>query len=328
MKQTQNILVTGANGYLGAQIAKHLALEGHKVTALCYPEIPSDAAWCRLMEEVVAASIAERQTIEQLQDKRFDTIVHLVSLDHHQSQVVCPQTAVSVNVQPCWELLEAFKNRGLRRFIYFSTVHVYGALSNVRITEKQSLNPLNVYALTHVLSEQICDYYHRTTDVACLTVRLSNSYGPPVFPENNCWWLAVNDLCRTAYFMKEIRLISDGSPKRDFVHGSDVCRAVEVLCTKAIEDRSIRTFHMASSKTHTLLELAGMIKEVYFEITGTNIPVRLSSGEEVVDFNRFSQDVHYQIDCSSLQNLGYEPLFGMRMGIRSLFDYFEEQRNA
>ncbi len=259
-----------------------------------------------------------------LQKRSFDAIIHLVSLDHHQSQSFTLDQVLKINVQPCWELLNAFAAKGLKTFLFFSTIHVYGALPLEVIDEFQPLNPGNIYAMTHAMGEQVCAYYNRTTNVNCLTVRLSNSYGQPVFPENNCWWLAVNDLCRTAYFEKTIKLLSDGSPLRDFIHGRDVCQAVGLLLNQASKDTTRPAFHISSSKTYTLLELAGVVKNVYKERYGMDIPVHTPNGMSVEDFELFSENPRYQISNTALKELGFEQQFDMYEGVRQLFQYFEK----
>ncbi len=324
MNGTQKILITGANGYLGAQLSQYLANQGAKITALCFPEAPNDPIWNFAMDEVLVGSIAEASTIEMLQKRSFDSIIHTVSLDHHQSQSYPLEEVLKINVQPCWALLNAFAGKGLKSFLFFSTIHVYGALPFQVIDEFNPLKPGTVYALTHAMSEQICDYYNRTTNVHCLTVRLSNSYGQPVFPENNCWWLAVNDLCRTAYFEKSIKLLSDGSPQRDFIHGSDVCQAVELLLEYAPKDKKRPAYHISSSKTYTLLELAGVVKEIYKELYGFEIPVHTPNGMSVENFCLFSEKPRYFIDNAALKELGFEPKCDIREGIRQLFQYFEK----
>jgi nucleoside-diphosphate-sugar epimerase len=321
----KKILITGANGYLGAQISQHLASEGHQITALCFPQAPADPKWCHLMHEVLVGSVAEDSTINILEQRNFDVIIHLVSLDHHQSQTASSEEVMKINVKPCLALLDAFSRKGLKTFLFFSTVHVYGAFPSEIIDENHSLNPENVYALTHSMSEQICDYYHRTTGVNCLTVRLSNSYGPPVFPENNCWWLAVNDLCRNAYYNHHIPLLSDGSPQRDFIQGSDVCLAVSSLLDHAPKDTIHNKYHISSAHTYTLLELAGYVREVYYERYGTLLPVSTPTQTNVMDFEIFSETSRYTIDSSALSRLGFRPRCDIREGIRSLFRYFENQ---
>lgn len=324
MIQVQKILITGANGYLGAQISEHLALKGHRIFALCYPEAPNNPDWCDLMEEVIVGSVAERTLIDELKKKTFDVIIHLVSLDHNQSQTVPPELANAINVQPNLMLLDAFKDSGLKTFIYFSTIHVYGSLSHALITEDQPLKPGNIYALTHAMCEQIMDYYNRTTEVNCVSIRLSNSYGHPIFPENNCWWLAVNDLCRSAFTDKKIKLLSDGSPMRDFIHGSDICEAVELLCEKVGKTTENNTYNISSSETYTLLELAGFVKEEYEEMYGSEIPVNTPNENNITDFRRFSDKPRYQIVNTKLKNLGFQPACDIKEGIRRMFIYLEK----
>lgn len=327
MMETQKILITGANGYLGAQICQHLADRGAQITALCFPEAPADPIWCRAMKEVLVGSVAEASTIDLLQKRSFDSIIHLVSLDHHQSQSFPLDQVLKINVQPCWELLNAFAGKGLKKFLFFSTIHVYGTLPLEEIMEFQPMNPGNIYALTHTMAEEVCSFFNRTTNVDCLTVRLSNSYGQPVFPDNNCWWLAVNDLCRTAYFEKSIKLLSDGSPQRDFIHGSDVCEAVELLLDKADKDTMHPAYHLSSSKTYTLLELAGIVKDVYKELYGMDIPVHTPNDMSVEDFTVFSMNPRYRIDHSALKELGFEPKCSMQEGVRQLFHYFDKHHS-
>ena len=72
---------------------------------------------------------------------------------------------------------------------------------------KQQINPINAYGLTHLLSENICNYYNAKRETDCINVRLSNSYGSPVFNENMCWWLVVNDLCKSAFLKNKIDLL-------------------------------------------------------------------------------------------------------------------------
>lgn len=324
MSDTQKILITGANGYLGAQLSLHFANQGHRITALCYPETPNDPIWCRAMDEVLVGSVADEKTIDLLRKRSFDTIIHLVSLDHHQSQSFSLDQVLHINVQPSWALLNAFASKGLKTFLFFSTIHVYGALTPEVIIENYPIKPGNVYALTHALTEQVCDFFNRTTAVNCLTVRLSNSYGQPIFPENNCWWLAVNDLCRTAYFEKKIKMLSDGTPQRDFIHGSDVCQAVEILIDCSHKDLSRPAYHISSSKTYTLLELAGIVRDVYKELYGLDIPVYTPNDMSVEDFSIYSENPRYLIDNSALKELGFEPKITIREGVRQLFHYFEK----
>lgn len=319
----KKILVTGANGYIGARICKFLSDKGFRVTGLCYPEIPNEMRWVDALDEVVAGDIRNIELINRLSDKQFDVVIHLISLDHYQSNAD-PTYVSSINVVPTWSLLDVFSKKGLGQFIYFSTIQVYGKLKEGVIDETRAHDCVNPYGLTHYLSENLCHYFNQNSSTTCTVFRLSNSYGSPVFIDNNCWWLVINDLCKSAYINKYIKLLSDGSPQRDFIHGNDLCQAVELLIN--IEDRNIQKgiYHISSGNTHTILELAGKIKEIYINRYGEIIPVSTSAKTEVEDFNIFNKTQGYVIDNSRLRNIGFDPVWSLDKGINELFDYMEK----
>lgn len=317
MKTKEHILITGGNGYIGARLCLYLANAGYAVTPICYPAAPADAVWCAKMERVVVGDVRDEQFLRELaQEGGFDTVVHLVSLDHRQS-AGDPALVAGVNITPTWSLLDIFSKAGLKKFIYFSTVQVYGALTPEKITEQHPPQTRNAYALTHWIGEQICDHYNRTGSTQCRVVRLSNSYGAPIFMENNCWWLVVNDLCRMAFHEHRIVLQSDGTPQRDFIHGWDVCRAVERIIAT---DAPHTLYHISSGTTLTIMEIAQVVQQVYAERYSRDIRIESVSltggGAAVPD--------RYTIDDSLLRSIGYAPEWDLRRGIEDLFDYLEQ----
>ena len=90
----------------------------------------------------VVGDIRDEIIIEQISDVKADILIHLISLDHHDSEKK-PNYVSDINVQPTWNLLEACTAKGLKKFIYFSTIHVYGKNQNGFIYEKQTITPFN-----------------------------------------------------------------------------------------------------------------------------------------------------------------------------------------
>ena len=56
-------------------------------------------------------------------------VINLISLNHHQSNNN-PNFVSSINVMPTWNILDSLSKNGLNKFIYFSTIHVYGEIAN------------------------------------------------------------------------------------------------------------------------------------------------------------------------------------------------------
>ena len=320
----KKILITGGCGYLGARLCKHLATEGYRITAFDGYDPSAHTQWVSLMDEVVVGDIRDESTISDLADRNFDVVVHLISLDHHKSDS-SPNFVSSINVMPTWNLLEHFTKNGLEKFIYFSTIHVYGNLPKETITEDYPLQPMNTYGLTHLLSENICNYYNDKTETDCINVRLSNSYGSPIFKENNCWWLVINDLCKTAIEKNEIRLQSDGSPQRDFIHGDDVARAIEVLI-KPKKNNGNNIFHIASGETLTILELAYKVKTVFAQGYKKDIKIILpdNSTSEYPDPDSSKDIDRYIISTNRLKKLGFKQGLDLEFGIDEIFNYLKK----
>ncbi|CAM4082903.1 NAD(P)-dependent oxidoreductase [Flavobacterium sinopsychrotolerans] len=309
----KKVLVTGGSGYIGARLCLHLANEGYAVTPLCYSKIPSDENWISKMDRVILGDIRDEVFMQEVAEYQYDILVHLVSLDHHQSNG-SPSFVSSVNITPVWSMLDIFSKKGLGKFIYFSTAQVYGMLKDEVVTESKKLNAQNAYGLTHQIGELICEHYDKTTAVDCCIVRLSNSYGAPLFEENNCWWLVVNDLCRMAYIQKEIILQSDGTPLRDFIHGWDVCYGVQNIIETPEKNL---TYNLSSGTTLSIMDIAKKIKAVFAIRYGIELPISATDQKNKTESKR------YQLDNSLIRSIGFEFKLSLEDGINNLFDYLE-----
>ena len=310
----KKVLVTGGSGYIGSRLCFHLANIGYAVTPLCHSKIPEDENWVSKMDSVIVGDVRDEKFLSKLAENKYDVLIHLVSLDHNQSNGM-PSDVSSVNITPIWSLLDIFSKQGLKKFVYFSTAQVYGNLQGDEVTEGHKLNTQNSYGLSHHIGEMICEHYNRNFKVDCRIVRLSNSYGAPIFKDNKCWWLVVNDLCRMAFLEKKIVLQSDGTPLRDFIHGSDVCNGVQAI----IETAEIHsTYNLSSGVTLSILEIAEKIKDVF----ANRYLVEL----QIITATRKSDEsvLKYIIDNSLIRSIGFVPLVDIEAGINDLFDFFEK----
>jgi nucleoside-diphosphate-sugar epimerase len=311
------ILITGGSGYLGARLCWYFANEDYAVTSLCHSRIPSDEKWVSMMDRVLVGDIRDELLMTELAQENYDILIHLVSLDHIQSNK-SPSLVSSVNITPVWTLLDIFSKHGLSKFVYFSTAQVYGNMHGEEVFENQKLKPVNAYGLTHKIGEVLCEYFNATSEIDCSIIRLSNSYGAPIFEENNCWWLVVNDLCRMAYAEKEIVLQSDGSPLRDFIHGWDVCRGVHAVIET---NEKYLVYNLSSGTTLSIMDIAQKIKEVYANRYGIELFIKTAKA------NNTSKIAAYKIDNSLICSIGFELKWSLEMGINDLFDFLEKSVN-
>lgn len=315
------VAITGASGYIGSRLCLFLSDNGHDITAVCSSKIPQKKGWTEKVQQFIVGDIRDEIIIEKISNSKVDVIIHLVSLDHHDSEKK-PSYVSDINVQPTWNLLNACSKKGLKKFIYFSTIHVYGKNQNGFVHENKTVTPFNAYGLTHALSEEICNYYHRKTDTDCLNIRLSNSYGEPVFYNAKCWGLIVNDLSRSAFLDKKIVLNGDGKAIRDFIHFSDICKGIESL----IESESIfeneNIFHFSSSKSISMLDVAIEVKKVYYQMYGVEIPIYINSVEKCIS-EQTTQKTNNSISNNLAKKCNIEFVKKLKDGIKDIFTYLE-----
>lgn len=323
------IVITGARGYIGARLSEFLSKQGHEIVAVCSSSIPEDKEWTKSIHQFIIGDIRKQETINEIIASNADAIVHLVSLDHHDSELD-PNMVSQVNVQPTWNLLQACnlkENNTVRKFIYFSTIHVYGKNQKGEVTEDRRTTPFNTYGLTHALSEEICNFYAAKSNIECVNIRLSNSYGEPVFFDAKCWSLIVNDLTRSAFENKKIVLRSDGSAIRDFIHYSDICGGVLNLLESNVQSAQNNTIHFSSSVSISMLDVAVEVRKVYKDMYGVEIPIYVNSDELWSPISGEKEVVVDEISNLLARQRGMTFDTPLAEGIKSLFNYLEK-RNA
>jgi UDP-glucose 4-epimerase len=315
----RRILIVGASGYIGSRLAFLLAKEGHSVTALCYPDVPDDKSWVHMMSEVIVGDITLPATIDNLTDNSYDVAIHLVSLDHFESNKN-PDFVNAVNVMPVWNILNSFKEKKtLDRFIYFSTIHVYGKLPSIKITEAHLPQPRTPYGMTHYMAENICNMFNLSSKIECINFRLSNSFGSPLFRNRNCWSLVVNDMCKSAFEKGIIEIKSDGTALRDFIHYQDIFETLSSVIDLPVTEYK-NTFHLSSNITYSIYELAHLVQSVFRKRYGKDVRISILKKSE----SNQTSEKRYTIDNSGLRAFGANTSMNIEAGILELFDYLDQ----
>jgi len=317
------ILVTGANGYLGGRISEHLANQGNDVIALIHHQPDSPDDWLNKMERVIEGDATSRDILLSAMETEVDCVIFAISLDH---RVIGkdPFRTLAVNVGILWELLEIYAEKGGGKLIYLSTQQVYGRRSpGDVIREEDILQPVNAYGMTHKFCEDLCELYSRERELNCISVRISNSFGTPIFPSCNCWWLVINDLCKTAWQQGELRLLSDGTPQRDFVAIPDVCQVMETMANLPVSSLSHPVYNLGSGKAHTILEIAHEVSNVCKDRYSKEFPVLLPDGTVSRNANHHRDMPRFKYDISRLKEIGFNPSLDLRPGIEEVLSFLD-----
>lgn len=263
------ILITGGLGYLGGRLA--LALSKNKEYALRLgTHRPGDKHypdWAKNNDfSLVNLDVLDQDSLCS-SCKGVDTVIHLAGLSEKESRAD-PQQALLVNTLGTLKLVEAARQAKIKKFIYFSTIHVYGGVLSGEITEETITCPVNPYAITHRAAEDFVFAADREKAFSGFIFRLSNGFGAPADCSISQWGLVVNDLCRQAATRCKLVLKSSGMQNRDFISFTDIIRAV----IHALESPSFKydncLFNLGGENSISILRMAEIISARCAKVLG------------------------------------------------------------
>lgn len=298
---TQTIFITGGLGYVGGRVARHLATSTDLELRLTSRKPPASAPAWLARGSVVAWDTADSAAALL---EGVDTVVHFAALNEIDS-ARDPVKALEVNGEDTLRLLLAAQQAGVRRFIYFSTAHVYGAPLAGHIDERTLPRPVHPYAITHKVAEDFVLAAHDQRKIEGVVLRLSNGFGAPIDPEVNRWTLIANDLCRQAVTTGKLVLKSSGLQRRDFVTLADVARCVEHLIALPSDRLQDGLFNLGGQCVLSMIELASIVAQRCEAVLGFRPPIERpapAAGET-------APTLLYAID--KLERSGFSPVGGV-----------------
>ena len=276
----KKICIFGSSGYIGSFLCQYLKKD-FNIISHSRKKI-TNKKFCKNIKNFVYGDILKPKTIDNVIKLKPDKIIYTISLNHFDSEANL-QDSIKINVLPFLYLLEKIIKKKLNiEIIYFSTMQVYGREYTSRIineTNPKNLN--NIYALTHSICEDALLINKQKIKFSIL--RLSNSFGMPVFPKNNVWWPVVNDICKMAKKKRFIKLQSDGSPQRDFISLNTIASFIKKLLNN--ENKKNNIINLCSGKTFTILEIAKKVANNPFFLKSIPIIKKKTSKNKIKKFN-------------------------------------------
>jgi ADP-L-glycero-D-manno-heptose 6-epimerase len=300
-------LVTGGAGFIGSNIAKALAADGHDVVAA---DSFLSATWRNLIDfQGDVLTLKDHDDVESMRALGpFDAIFHQASI----TGVIGTDGAASVtnehrmlrnNVETFRQLLDvAVQTKA--RMVWASSCSVYGR-NPTPMREGQTPDPLNVYAFSKLCMERLARIYSTRLAHPAIGLRYSNVYGPG---EEHKGKLAsmIHQLAKQMRAGKRPRIFRAGEQRRDFVYIGDVVRA-NVL---ALSAKEAGNYNVGAGRSWSFNQVIAELNRVlktdlapdYFE-----------------NPYGFTQD-HTEVDLAlSRRILGYEPAFDLAAGVDAYF---------
>src|SRR6266498_987146 len=172
----------------------------------------------------IRGDIADRAAVVAALPDNTDAIINFAAESHVDRSIASAGEFIRTNVLGTQVLLDAARERGVRRFVQISTDEVMGSLSedeNGFFTEESPFAPNSPYAASKAAAEHLVRAAHHTFGLATVVTRCGNNYGPRQFPEKFLP-LALSNALND----EPIPVYGDGRNVRDWIYVEDHCRAI------------------------------------------------------------------------------------------------------
>jgi nucleoside-diphosphate-sugar epimerase len=181
MENPSGVLITGAQGFVGRSLTKLLQRHTYRV-------VPADVTPAGAESNGVICDITDVSRLRALcQNARIDAIVHLAAILPTAAQRQ-PALATRVNIQGSVNLLEMAREFGVRRFIFGSSLSVYGTWPQDQVvSETDRAAPEDLYGAAKLYVEQLGAAYRRANGLNFASLRIGRVVGPGARSTTSAW---------------------------------------------------------------------------------------------------------------------------------------------
>lgn len=294
------ILVTGAAGFVGSNLVRRLAAEGHETVAL---DDFSNGEWRNLVEyggDVMTLDVAGDISALEMAEP-FEVVFHEASIT--DTTVMDQRQMMHNNVEGFRKILD-FAASWRSRVIWASSAATYGR-GPAPMKESQPALPLNVYGYSKLAMEHLADRYRPLLKQPIIGLRYFNVYGAG---ENHKGKFAsmIGQLARQMRCGNRPRIFTDGEQKRDFVYIDDVVQAN----LRALNAKAGGVFNVGSGTGSSFNQVVSELNRVL----GTDLPPEYFENP----YSFFQTWTEADL-AQSRKGLGYEPQYGLSKGIDAYF---------
>ena len=309
----KNILVTGAAGFIGYHLARHLKFRGDNVVGLdnfndyYHPQLKRGRVKELAKENVtvVEGDICHRATVEELiTDNQVTHVVHLAAQAGVRYSLVNPQAYVKSNLEGFIQVLEVCRQHRLK-LVYASSSSVYGKNTKIPFSvDDRTDAQVSLYGATKKANELMAQTYHHLYGISAIGLRFFTVYGPWGRPD-----MAYYSFTKAILEGKPIEIYNNGKMKRDFTYIDDIIQGTAA----AIDlQTACEVFNLGNHHPEELLNLVEIIEGCLGKKAQTKF-LPMQPGDVEVTFADIS---------SSREKLGFTPKISLTEGIPRFIEWY------
>lgn len=311
----KKILITGCAGFIGFHLSKRLlnkfdVVGIDKLTNYYSKKLKLD----RLNEllkfrnfKFLKINLSKKNSLSLLKKTRFFAVIHLAAQPGVRNSIFKPLDYIDDNIVSHVNLLQEFKNKNLKKFIYASSSSIYGSTKKKNYSESDPLTrPLSLYSATKQSIEQITSYYSHYYKIPSIGLRFFTCYGPWGRPD-----LSVTKITNDIIKKKKVILLNNGKTKRDYTYIDDTVNGIIKCLNFKSKKNQHEIFNLGTGRTYSTLQLTktiGKILKIDYKI---KFKKHHPTDMRITKSNMFK----------SKKKLGYAPKIDLKRGLKKYLDW-------
>ena len=302
-------VVTGGAGFIGSHLVDSLLKENIDVTVLDNFSTgrPENLDHVREKIELLEYDLGVKGNWFQ-HFTGVDWVIHLAALAEIVPSIQQPEEYFRANVDGTFNVLQAAKIAGVKRFIYIASSSCYGIPDNYPTTEKAEIRLQYPYALSKWMGEELVMHWAQVYKFPALSLRFFNVYGPRS-RTSGTYGAVFGVFLGQKLAGKPYTVVGDGKQTRDFTYVTDIAKAILI---SAKSDRVGQIYNVGSGATVSVNRL-----------------VRLLGGEKVHIPKRPGEPDSTFADISKIQSeLGWEPQVPIEDGVAEILKQIDYWKDA
>jgi nucleoside-diphosphate-sugar epimerase len=305
----KRIILTGASGFVGANLARRLLRDGHELHLLLRRNHhPWRIAAIQDDAQLHETDLSDEESLARIVESvRPEWVFHLAAYGAYAPQTDL-RRMVWTNILGTMNLVQACLKTGFEAFVNTGSSSEYGFKDHAP-AEDESLEPNSPYAVTKASATLFCRHTARSRQVHLPTLRLYSIYGPYEEPSRLIPTLIVRGL------NGQLPPLVNPETARDFVYIDDVVEAYLLAATQSFEEHGA-VYNVGSGIQTTMrevVEVARRVMNIEDEPEWGSMPARQWDTQVWVS------------DNSKIRNaLGWQPRFTLEQGLRATVDWLKE----